>query len=148
MSFFDEVDEPPRTEPRSTPRRTTRAAPPRRRSGGGGGRRPPSQQQSIQTRRVVLAVVVVIFVVLVAVGVHSCQVNADRSALKDYANSVSSLISRSDDNGRQLFSVLSPSGSGTPNASTLQNEINQARQTAANVVSSGRHLSPPDSVRR
>jgi hypothetical protein len=149
LSFFDEVDEPPRTETRRTPRTATRAAPPRRRSGGGGGggRRPPGQQQSIQTRRLVLAVVVVIFVVLIAVGVHSCQVNADRSALKDYANSVSSLISRSDDNGRQLFSVLSPSGNGTPNASTLQNEVNQARQTAANVLSSARSLSPPDSVK-
>jgi CARDB len=147
LSFFDEVDEPPRTETRRTPRTRSRAAPPRRRSGGGGGRRPPGQQQSIQTRRAVLAVVVVIFVVLIAVGVHSCQVNADRSALKDYANSVSSVISRSDDNGRQLFSVLSPSGSATPNASTLQNEINQARQTAANVLSSARSLSPPDSVK-
>jgi CARDB protein len=144
LSFFDEVDEPPRTETRRTPRTTSRAAPPRRRSGGG-GRRPPGQQQSIQTRRAVLVVVVVIFVVLIAVGVHSCQVNADRSALKDYANSVSSLISRSDDNGRQVFSVLSPSG--TPNASTLQNEINQARQTAAAVLSSARSLSPPDSVK-
>lgn len=143
MSFFDEVDEPPRTETR----RTSRAAPPRRRSGGGGARRPPGQQQSIQTRRAVLAVVVVIFVVLVAVGVHSCQVNADRSALKDYANSVSSLITRSDDNGRQLFTVLSPGGSAAPNASTLQNEVNQARQTASNVLSSARNLSPPDSVK-
>jgi CARDB protein len=95
----------------------------------------------------VLAVVVVIFVVLIAVGVHSCQVNADRSALKDYANSVSSLISRSDDNARQLFSVLSPSGGGAPNPSTLQNEINQARQTAAKIVSSAGGLSAPDSVK-
>jgi CARDB protein len=148
LSFFDEVDEPPRTEPRRTPRTATRAAPPRRRSGGGGGGRPPTgQQQSIQTRRAVLVVVVVIFVVLIAVGVHSCQVNADRSALKDYANSVSSLVSRSDDNGRQLFSVLSPGGSGTPNASTLQNQINQARQTAANILSSATSLGPPDSVK-
>jgi hypothetical protein len=146
LSFFDEVDEPPRTEPRRRPRTGTRTATSRGRSGGG-GRRPPGQQQSIQTRRAVLVVVVVIVVVLIAVGVHSCQVNADRSALRDYANSVSSLISRSDDNGRQLFSVLSPSGSATPNASTLQNEINQARQTAANVLSSGRGLSPPDSVK-
>jgi hypothetical protein len=95
----------------------------------------------------VLVVVVVIFVVLVAVGVHSCQVNANRSALKDYANGVSSLVSRSDQNGRQLFSVLSPSGSSAPNASTLQNEINQARQTAANILSSTQSQSAPDSVK-
>jgi hypothetical protein len=146
LSFFDEVDEPPRTEPRSTPRRTSRAGAPRRRSSGGGGRRPPGQQQSIQTRRAVLAVVVVIFVVLIAVGVHSCQVNADRSALKDYANSVSSVISRSDDNGRQLFSVLS-SSHGSASASTLQNQINQTRVTAGNILSSARQLSAPDSVK-
>ena len=35
------------------------------------------QQQSIQTRRLVLAVVLVIFVILVAVGVHSCQVSSE-----------------------------------------------------------------------
>jgi CARDB protein len=95
---------------------------------------------------VVLAVVVVIFVVLVAVGVHSCQVNADRSALKDYSNSVSSLVSRSDQTGSSLFKVLS-SGGGAGNGITLQNQINQTRQTAQNVVSSAQGLSPPDSVK-
>jgi len=95
---------------------------------------------------VVLAVVVVIFVVLIAVGVHSCQVNADRSALKDYSNSVSSLISRSNANGRQLFGVLS-SGGGSANGQSLTNQVNQTRVTAAAVLSSARGLSAPDSVK-
>jgi hypothetical protein len=146
LSFFDEVDEPPRTEPRSSSRASTRAAPPRRRSGGGGGRRPPaSQQQSIQTRRAVLAVVVVIFVILVAVGVHSCQVSSDQSALKNYANGVSSLISRSDATGKQLFQVLTPTG--TPSGQTLENQINQTRVSALAELSSARSMSAPDSVK-
>ncbi len=93
-----------------------------------------------------LAVVVVIFVVLIAVGVHSCQVNADRSALKDYANGVSSVISRSDANGRSLFAALSPA-SGSVNASGVQNSINATRQSALDVLSSAQKLSPPDSVK-
>jgi Domain of unknown function DUF11 len=94
----------------------------------------------------VLAVVVVIFVVLIAVGVHSCQVNADRSALKDYANGVSSVISRSDANGRSLFAALSPAN-GSANVQGVQNSINATRQSAQDVLSSAQKLSPPDSVK-
>jgi Domain of unknown function DUF11 len=145
LSFFDEVDEPPRTEPRTTPRTSTRAAPPRRRSSGGGGRRPPSQQQSVQTRRLVLAVVLVIFVVLVAVGVHSCQVSSDQSALKDYANGTSSLISRSDATGVTLFKELS--GAGSSSGLKIQSEIDQTRVVALKVLSNARQTSAPDSVK-
>jgi len=146
LSFFDEVDEP-RTEPRRAPRTTTRVAPSRRRSSSsGGGRRPPPQEQSIQIRRAVAAAALVIVIVLIAVGVHSCQVSSRNSALRDYTNSVSSLITRSDDTGRRLFDILS-SGGGSSNAINLRNQINETRQTAAQVLQSARHLDAPDSVK-
>src|SRR6185312_5852020 len=113
LSFFDEVDEPPRTEPRTTPR-TSRAGPRGRRPSGPGGRRPsgpggrpPSEQQSIQARRAVAIVVIIVLIVLIALGVHSCQVSATNSALQDYTNSVSSLNAQSAANGRALFTQLS-----------------------------------------
>lgn len=89
---------------------------------------------------------VVIFVILIAVGVHSCQVSSDQSALKDYTNSVSSLISRSDATGKTLFSVLS-SGGGSASGLSLQNRIDENRQTALAVLSDAQKMSAPDSVK-
>ena len=98
MSFFDEADEP-RRAPRQGPRR-------RRPSGRG---RPPGQQQTIQTRRAVAVVMVIVVIVLLAVLVHSCDVSAQNSSLRDYTNSVSSLIGASDGTGVQLFEELGSS---------------------------------------
>lgn len=93
-----------------------------------------------------LAVVVVIFVILVAIGVHSCQVSSDQSALKDYNNSVSSLITRSDETGASLFKDLSNTG-GSSNGINLQTQINQTRETANGIVTAAHGLSAPDSVK-
>lgn len=90
--------------------------------------------------------VVVIFVILIAVGVHSCQVSSDQSALKDYANSVSSLIGRSDATGTSLFGVLS-SGGGSGNGQNLQNQVNETRVKAAGVLSDASKAGAPDSVK-
>lgn len=136
MSFFDEVDEP-RTPPRTQPRR---------RRPSGTGRRPPSDQQSIQTRRAVAAVALLIVVILVALGVHSCQVSARNSALKDYTNSVSSLITQSDETGVQLFQDLS-SGVTSTDATSVQEQINQTHQKALGEYNQGRNLSVPDEVK-
>ncbi|HET9105058.1 MAG TPA: hypothetical protein VFN55_17035 [Solirubrobacteraceae bacterium] len=142
MSFFDEVDEPRTTPPRSQPRR-------RRPSGGGGGsggRRPPSNQQSVQARRGVAAAALLIVVVLLALGVKSCQDAARTSALKDYTNSVSSLIQQSAATGTSLFRILS-SGASASSASSLQNQVNQDRADAAKQLHSAQGLSVPDAAR-
>jgi len=94
----------------------------------------------------VLVVVVVIFVILVAIGVHSCQVSSDQSALKDYNNSVSSLITRSDETSASLFKDLSNTG-GATNGINLQTQINQTRVTASGIVTDAHQLSAPDSVK-
>ena len=44
---------------------------------------------------------------LIALGVHSCQVSARTSALKAYADNVSSLIPESNQTGSQLFAKVS-----------------------------------------
>ncbi len=140
MSFFDDADEPP-----TAPRRATRTAP-RRRRPSGTGRRPPSDRQSIQVRRAVAAVALVIVVILVALGVHSCQVSATNSALRDYANNVSSLIQESDQTGTQLFQLLS-SGASSANATNLQNQINQTRVNADAELHRASTINVPDQVK-
>ncbi len=136
MSFFDEVDEP-RTPPRTQPRR---------RRPSGGGRRPPGDQPSIQTRRGIAAAALLVIVILIALGVHSCQVSARDSALKDYTNSVSSLIQRSATTGGNVFRILS-SGATASSALSLQNQTNQAGADATRELSDARALSVPDEAR-
>ncbi len=138
MSFFDEADEP-RTETRVPSRN------PRQRRPSGTGRRPP-RDQSVQTRRAVLAVVLLIVVVLIALGVHSCQVSANESALKDYTNHVSSLITQSNATGRQLFGQLAPSG-GQQNGPAIQTAINATLNQAQKELQAGRGYSAPDAVK-
>ena len=45
-------------------------------------------------------------VILIALGVHSCQVSAANSALKDYTNSVSSLDPAVRSDRQELFGAL------------------------------------------
>jgi hypothetical protein len=80
------------------------------------------------------------------VGVHSCQVSARNSAMRDYDNSVASLIQRSDQTGRTLFSELS-GASGSSNQTALQTQVDQTRQQAAAELSEARNLSVPDQMK-
>ena len=59
------------------------------------------------------SVAILIVVILVALGVHSCQVSARNSALKSYSGDVYTLIQKSDQTGRQLFAVLSSGASSS-----------------------------------
>jgi hypothetical protein len=145
LSFFDEVDEPPRTEPRTTPR-TSRAGPRGRRSSGSGGRRPPGgEQQAIQVRRAIALGALVVIILLIALGVHSCQVSATNSALQDYANSFSSLNSQSASNGKSFFNTLGQASSA--NATNVQNQVNQTLTDEKQVLSKAKALSVPDQVK-
>jgi hypothetical protein len=142
LSFFDEADDEPRTESRSAPRTATRSAP-RRRGSGGGGRRPPGDQQSIQVRRAVAAGVLVVIVLVMGLLIHSCQVSQANSALRDYTNGVSSLVTSSAQTGTQLFKVLSSGQSAT----TVNNQVNAVLHTARGELNTATILSPPDQVR-
>ncbi len=88
----------------------------------------------------------VVVVILIALGVHSCQVSATESALKDYTNNASSLIEQSNATGRQLFQLLS-GGASSSDAISVSNQVNQTRARAASELATARGLSVPDQVR-
>ena len=136
MSFFDEAD-----EPTIAPRTATRSRRP-----SGGGRRPPRDPQTIQIRRAIAAAAILVILVLIVLGVHSCQVSARNSSLKDYSNNVASLIQQSDQTGTQLCGQLS-SGGGSGNATNRQNQINQTRVNADSQLSHARSLDVPDEMK-
>jgi len=92
----------------------------------------------------ILAIIVII--VLIAVGIHSCQVSATNSALQDYTNSVSSLNARSAANGKALFTQLSEAA-GSSNVTSVQNEINSVRNSEQKVYDDAKGVSVPDQVR-
>ncbi len=150
MSFFDEADEP-LTEPRTAPRSRESSERPRRRSSGprrpsGGGRRSGSEQQAFVIRRAVALIVLVIAVVLIVLGVHSCEVSQHNSSLKNYSDDAATLVAKSNQTGRTLFTELS-GASGSSNAANLQTQINQTRQDAQSQLRQARSLSVPNEMK-
>lgn len=135
MSFFDDVED-------SAPTRSAGAA---RRSSG--GRRPPPRgaDSRFLIRRTVLVVVVLVALILIVVGVHSCQVSARNSALRDYDNSVASLIQRSNQTGHALFSELS-GASGSTNQTGVQTQIDQTKAQADGQLRQAGTLNVPSQV--
>jgi hypothetical protein len=134
LSFFDEADEP--RAPRTTP--GSRRSP-------GGGRRPPTDQQSIQIRRAIAAIVIIVLVVLIILGIHSCQVSARNSALRDYSNSVNSIIQRSKTTSDQLFGQLSNITSS--NAANVEQQVLQRKRDAQQQLNDAQALSVPSETR-
>jgi hypothetical protein len=154
VSFFDEADEPPRTESRSPSRSSTR-----RRSAGSGGsgsggsgsgrgsrRRPPSRppQQSIRTRRGIALLALVIAIVVIAVAVNSCEGSANKSALQNYGDNVSKIITNSDQTSKSLFAALSKAGS--TDASATGQSVAQASSSAEAQLKQAEHLDVPGSA--
>lgn len=136
MSFFDEAQEP---------RRATRTAH-RRRRPSGGARRPPGGRRVIQIRRAIAAVVIFGILILIVLGVHSCQISARNSSLKSYNNDVASLNRDSDQTGRQLFGALSSAG-GSGNQASLQTQVESVGASAETQLNRARHFDVPDEVK-
>jgi hypothetical protein len=90
-------------------------------------------------------VVIIVVLILIILGIHSCQVSSRNSALKDYNNSVNSIMQQSIGTGGQLFSQLS-GGAGASNAGSLQEQINQTRMKAESELKSAVALSAPSQV--
>lgn len=129
MSFFDEADEPSPT-------------PPRRRPSGSRRGPPTSDAQTIRFRRIVALVVIVIFVVAVLLLVHGCQVSAQNSALRNYNNSVATVMQQSDQTGAQLFSELSAGSSAT----TLQSQVAETGTSAQSELKAAQGFSVPSAM--
>lgn len=85
---------------------------------------------------------IVVLVILVVLGVNSCESSQRKNALKDYNNNVASLIQSSDQTGSQFFSLLS-GAQGTSDAASLQNQIDQTRISADNQLARARNMSVP-----
>ncbi|HET9073452.1 MAG TPA: hypothetical protein VFN48_02650 [Solirubrobacteraceae bacterium] len=81
----------------------------------------------MERRRWIAGGVLFVVVILVILLISSCQAANTRSSLEDYNNSVSSLISRSDTTGRQVFAALSSGKGGTTIAQDLAGPLNDAR---------------------
>ena len=94
----------------------------------------------------IAAAAVLVVLILIVLGVHSCQVSARNSSLKDYNNNVSSLIQQSVQTGQQFFNQLS-AGSSPGNATALQNQINETRLQADNQLTKARGLDAPDEMK-
>jgi hypothetical protein len=87
-----------------------------------------------------------VIILLIALGVHSCQVSATHSALQDYANNVSSLNRQSAANGKSLFTTLGQAA-GSSSAPAVQNQINQTLADEKQVLAKAKQMSVPDQVK-
>jgi hypothetical protein len=90
---------------------------------------------------VALAALIVVLI-LIVIGVHSCQVSQANSDLRNYAVSVSSLMTSSNQTGSQFFSNLARSaGSGA--SPSLQSSVDESRLSASNELTRAKGLSAP-----
>ena len=101
--------------------------------------------QAIRVRRGVAIAVLLVAVILIVVGVHSCQVSQTNSALRDYSDRVAALNQSSDQTSGQFFQLLSM-GQGTGNATTLQTQVNSQDATATSQLNQAKALSVPDQM--
>lgn len=97
-------------------------------------------------RRAVALTVLVIALILIVLGVHSCEVSQRNSSLKDYSDDVATLIARSNQTGKTLFTELSGAG-GASSAANLQTQVNQTRQDAQSQLRQAKQLSVPDEMK-
>jgi hypothetical protein len=143
VSFFDEADEPPRTETRSTSQPSPRRRPGGSGSGRGSHRRPPSHppQQSVRTRRGVALLALVVVIIIIAVAVSSCEGSANKSALQNYGDNVSHIITQSNGTSHKLFAALRKAGSTS--ASATGQSVAQASSDAQTELNRAQALSVP-----
>ncbi len=97
-------------------------------------------------RRAVGLGALLIIVLLIALGIHSCDVSSTNSALQNYTTQVSSLNARSTQTGSRLFADLSRAVSaGSPTA--VQNQIDQELSNAQAQLKEAQNMSVPDQVK-
>jgi hypothetical protein len=96
-------------------------------------------------RRAVAVGLLIVVIVLLAVLVHSCDVSATNSSLRDYANSVASQIQSSDATSAQLFSALESSKDHS-NPTALAQQITSLADSAQKQLADVENLSVPSSM--
>jgi hypothetical protein len=90
-------------------------------------------------------VIVLVLIVVVALGVHSCDVSSTNSALRDYTDSVSTIITRSDETGTRLFRQLS-AGGGASAAQSLALQVDEDHAAAVSQLRQAQGLSVPGAM--
>ena len=100
----------------------------------------------MRIRQGVALVALVVVIVLIAVGVNSCQNSANKSAVQDYGNDVNSVIASSQTSSKNLFTILS-SGLNASNAQSKEQSINTIQQDVAADYSKAQHFSVPSATK-
>jgi type II secretory pathway pseudopilin PulG len=127
MSFLEEIDERPR-------RRSSRRPPPRG---------PGVDSQTLWVRRGIAIAVGILIVILLVVGIHSCQVSRRHSAFRNYNRDVGALLQESDQESGELFNLLrNPSGNAASPVD-VTNNANGVRVQAEQLVDRARGVSHP-----
>jgi hypothetical protein len=136
VSFFDED-----VEPASTARTRTRPRP----RGGGAGGRGTTDSQTLLVRRVVFGGLIVVFLLVLAVGVHSCQVSQRKNSLRDYNRRVTAIATESSQTGSEFFKLLGQNGNQSPQ--DLQTAISGYRVQAEQQLKQAQGVDTPNQMK-
>jgi CARDB len=99
-------------------------------------------------RRLIAAGAILVVLILIVLGVRSCQISARNTSLKDYTNNVSSLNQASAQTGQQFFNQLSSgAGGGSGGSNALQTQLNETRIQAENQLNRAHNLDVPDEMK-
>jgi hypothetical protein len=133
VSFFDEDVEPARTGRTRTQ--------PRPRGGGRGA----TDSQTLLVRRIVFGGLLVVFLLVLAVGVHSCQVSQKKNSLRDYNRRVTAIATESSQTGSEFFKLLSQNANQSPQ--DLQTAISGYRVQAEQQLKQAHGIDAPDQMK-
>ena len=96
-------------------------------------------------RRGVAGAALIVALILIVIGVHSCQVSQTNSALRDYSDRVAALNQASVQTASNVFHLLSAGGASS-NVTNVVNQLEDAHLTAANQLSQAESQSVPDQM--
>ena len=88
----------------------------------------------------------VVVLILIILGIKGCLNARKESAIKNYVQDVAGLTQQSNQQGKQLFAVLS-GGGGRNQAVTLQNNLNGFRVQSAQLLDRAHDFHPPDELK-
>ena len=97
-------------------------------------------------RRGIAAGAAILVLILLILGVKGCLNARKQSAIKNYVQDVSGLTQESNQQGKQLFSLLSGPG-GRDQAVNVQNNLNGFRVQSDQLVDHAHDLHPPDELK-
>lgn len=130
MSFLEETDDRPR-------RRSPRRPPPRG---------PGVDPQTLWIRRGVAIALGILILILLVVGIHSCQVSRRHSAFRNYGRDASALIQESDQESGELFNLLKNPSGNPASPVDVTNNANGVRVQAEQLVDRARGTSHPSEL--